>query len=152
MSYAAITVGGHQIAIEAFKMQPSPEAEVNEVLMSLSIDERLNEGVYLIYPDDDQDGVPNDKLPPSKLISENLLREINALRLPRQEVRVITNAMEEVARDYKAAANRTRLDPRVTRIMRSYRLHPRTIAGIDAAARKLGISAAQVVDMMAEKL
>jgi hypothetical protein len=45
--------------------------------------------------------------------------------------------------------HRPRLDPAATRVVRSYRLNPRTIAAIDAEAKRTGESAGQVVDRLA---
>lgn len=46
-------------------------------------------------------------------------------------------------------AHRPRLDPTMTRVVRSYRLNPKTIAAIDAEAKRTGESAGQVVDRLA---
>lgn len=48
-----------------------------------------------------------------------------------------------------AAPNRPRLDPAAPRVVRSYRLNPKTIAAIDAEAKRTGESAGQVVDRLA---
>jgi prepilin-type N-terminal cleavage/methylation domain-containing protein len=50
------------------------------------------------------------------------------------------------------APHRPRKDPAVTRINRTYRLHPVTIVKIDGESKRTGESSGQVVDRLAEKL
>lgn len=47
-----------------------------------------------------------------------------------------------------APAHRPRRDPSAARVVRSYRLHPDTIAKIDAEAKRSGESAGQVIDRL----
>jgi hypothetical protein len=49
-------------------------------------------------------------------------------------------------------AHRPRRDPTAARVVRSYRLHPDTIARIDAESKRSGESAGQVIDRLAATL
>lgn len=49
-------------------------------------------------------------------------------------------------------AHRPRRDPSAARVVRSYRLHPGTIARVDAEAKRTGESAGQVIDRLAAGL
>lgn len=53
---------------------------------------------------------------------------------------------------YRRPAHRPRRDPAAARVVRSYRLHPDTIARIDAEAKRTGESAGQFVDRLAATL
>lgn len=50
----------------------------------------------------------------------------------------------------KRRPHRPRLDPTAARIVKTYRVHPRTAARIEALAHERGISAGQVLDQLAE--